>query len=164
MRQQYVKYGVNLGWLIGPENKIMMVYQRCSTEEVQCVEDTSWRDFSGGDVLPEFLVEAVTLDMVLNQEAGSSDEEELEETLVCPYVNCRREFRSSRKIVAHSEWHRSQIAIQKYLQNRRSLFNQRANGNFASPPINSPKIVVSREWQFNTLHILPRLITHTAAN
>ena len=117
MRHEYFPHGVDLGWLIDPQHKIMVVYKRYSTGRVYCVGNTSWRDLTGDDVLPEFVVKAVTLDMVLNQEAGSTDEEEIQPGFVCPLPHCREKFHRLSKFAAHTEWHRAQFAEQKYLQN-----------------------------------------------
>lgn len=49
--------------------------------------DHSWRDLSRGETLHGFNAEAVQLDIVLNQAAGSSSEDELQ--LTCPYPDCQ---------------------------------------------------------------------------
>lgn len=49
---------------------------------VQYSDSTAWRDLDGGDVLPGFKVRALNLEFNLNQDSGSSSEEEVD--LACP--------------------------------------------------------------------------------
>ncbi|KAJ3307639.1 hypothetical protein HDV04_002848, partial [Boothiomyces sp. JEL0838] len=64
----YFPHGVLLGWLIDPKNKIMIVYKKNAvTGDVDVSADDSWRNLSGDDILPGFVVESLDLDLVLNQ-------------------------------------------------------------------------------------------------
>ncbi|CEG42804.1 hypothetical protein F444_22744 [Plasmopara halstedii] len=109
MRLEYFPHGVQLGWLTDPKNRIMYEYkqytrQNCLVRRV----NSAWRDLDGGTVLPGFTLRFKDLDHVLDQESGSSSEEEVES--VCPVSACRLRFRSPGAIVAHVEWHRVESA------------------------------------------------------
>ena len=57
-----------LSWLIDPENKIMIVYKKNTvTGDVDVSADITWRNLSGGDILPGFVIESLDLDLVMNQ-------------------------------------------------------------------------------------------------
>jgi Uma2 family endonuclease len=56
MRHEYFQHGIELGWLIDPENKIMYVY-KLRGGNVMRVRDRSWRNLSGENVLPGFVLE-----------------------------------------------------------------------------------------------------------
>jgi Uma2 family endonuclease len=118
MRNEYFTHGVQLGWLIDPEHQIMIEYHKTNARTrrggVYASDDHSWRDLSGRETLPGFTVEAVQLDMVLNQAAGSSSEDEFEQPMVCPA--CGHESISWSQNTAHSEWHRIEIEKQKLRQ------------------------------------------------
>ena len=120
MRNEYFTHGVELGWLIDPEHRIMIEYKKTNARTrrggVYASDDHSWRNLSGQNVLPGFTVEAVQLDMVLNQASGSSSEDEFDEEIVCPLPNCLYTFTTLAEMASHAEWHRSENAKQKYLQ------------------------------------------------
>ncbi|CAI5724713.1 hypothetical protein KXD40_003421 [Peronospora effusa] len=118
MRNEYFQHGVRLGWLIDPRpgHQHMYEYYLDETGGVQCSDNTAWRDLSGGNVLPGFTLMSTVLEMVLNQDPGSSEEEEVD--LECPYPTCRQRFRYPGAFTAHVEWHRAERARQKYLAKR----------------------------------------------
>ncbi|KAG1708647.1 hypothetical protein DVH05_022276 [Phytophthora capsici] len=118
MRDEYFQHGVQLGWLIDPRPKVQLMYEYYLDDngDVQCSDTNAWRDLDGGDVLPGFKIRAPTLEMVLNQDSGSSSEEEVDFT--CPERGCRKRFRSRSAWTAHTEWHREETAIAKYLAKR----------------------------------------------
>ncbi|CAI5729156.1 unnamed protein product [Peronospora farinosa] len=118
MRNEYFKHGVRLGWLIDPRPGYQHMYEYYLDETggVQCSDNTAWRDLSGGNVLPGFTLMSTVLEMVLNQDPGSSEEEEVD--LECPYPTCRQRFRYPGAFTAHVEWHRAERARQKYLAKR----------------------------------------------
>jgi hypothetical protein len=58
----------------------------------------------------------VVLEMVLNQDSGSSGEEEV--NLTYTERGCGQKFNRRRAFAAHSEWHREEEAIATYLANR----------------------------------------------
>ncbi|KAG1693800.1 hypothetical protein DVH05_022904 [Phytophthora capsici] len=76
MRSEYFPHGVQLGWLIDPRNKIMYEYKRHG-QGVRRVGNSAWRDLDGGTVLPGFTLHCEDLDSMLDQESGSSSEEEV---------------------------------------------------------------------------------------
>ena len=117
MRTEYFQPGVQLGWLIDPRpnHHIMYEYKINAEGEVNCDGVTRWRDLDGGDVLPGFKLGGVVLDMVLNQDPGSSFEEEVD--FDCPERGCGKRFRSRGAFVADVEWHRQERAIAKYEAN-----------------------------------------------
>ncbi|KAF1781910.1 Zinc finger C2H2-type/integrase DNA-binding domain [Phytophthora cactorum] len=82
--------------------------------DVQCSGNSVWRDLDGGDVLPGFRIRSVVLEMALNQDLGSSSEEEVD--FACPERGCTKRFRSRGAWTAHAEWHREERAIAKYLE------------------------------------------------
>jgi hypothetical protein len=53
-RNEFFSRGVELGWLIDPENRIMIEYKKNNVStrsgEVSCLDNHSWGDLSGGDV------------------------------------------------------------------------------------------------------------------
>lgn len=51
MRQEYFTHGVQLGWLIDPQNKIMVEYKRYPTDAPYRVGRTDWCDLDGGKCL-----------------------------------------------------------------------------------------------------------------
>ncbi|EGZ29174.1 hypothetical protein PHYSODRAFT_322716 [Phytophthora sojae] len=69
MRREYFPHGVELGWLIDPENKLMYEYKR-DDEGVRCVDSNTWRDLHGGTVLPGFTLASGGLDKVLEEASG----------------------------------------------------------------------------------------------
>jgi Uma2 family endonuclease len=125
MMNVYFPHGVELGWIIDPEHRIMIEYKKTNTRTrhggVYRSDDQSWRDLSGGDVLPGFIVRAEVLDLVLNQEPGSSSEDEFEQPIVCPI--CGHQMATLSENAAHSERHREDAAIQK-LRHRRASRSQ----------------------------------------
>ncbi|RLN06598.1 hypothetical protein BBO99_00005009 [Phytophthora kernoviae] len=56
----------------------MYEYYLDKNGEVQCAANTAWGDLDGGDVLPGFKIRSAMLEMVLNQDSGSSSEEEVD--------------------------------------------------------------------------------------
>lgn len=113
MRNEYFQHGVQLGWLIDPHPPHRRMYEYFVDEHghVQCSEDSSWRNLGGRDVLPGLTLLCVDLEMVLNQDSGSSSEEEVD--LTCPL--CSAHLRSLSAWAAHGEGHRAQHARQTYL-------------------------------------------------
>ncbi|KAE9044575.1 hypothetical protein PR003_g1943 [Phytophthora rubi] len=118
MRNEYFQHGVQLGWLIDPRPDFQRMYEYYLDDDgdVQCSDNIAWRDLDGGGVLPGFKIRAPALEMVLNQDSGSSSEDEVD--LVCPYPRCNKRFRSSGAFTAHVEWHREERSISKYLAKR----------------------------------------------
>ena len=119
MREEYFQHGILLGWLIDPKNKIMIEYilengNVVCTRDAHGHADQSWRNLSGRDVLPGFIIKAITLDKLENQDPGSSDEEELE--LRCNYPNCSHVSSTLSENAAHAEWHRDEASDRRYLQ------------------------------------------------
>jgi Uma2 family endonuclease len=114
MRNEYFPHGVQLGWLIDPrpEYRVIYEYKLDANGHVYCVGNHEWRDLDGGAVLPGFSLNKTDLEMVLNQDSGSSSEEEID--LECPYPQCRKQIRSPGAHAAHAEWHREERAIAKY--------------------------------------------------
>ncbi|KAJ8574995.1 hypothetical protein ON010_g4217 [Phytophthora cinnamomi] len=62
----------------------------------------------GGTVLPGFTLNCEDLDDVLDQESGSSSEEEVDFT--CPAHGCTERFNRRGAYAAHAEWHRAESA------------------------------------------------------
>ncbi|GMF13144.1 unnamed protein product [Phytophthora lilii] len=118
MRNEYFQHGVQLGWLIDPRPDFQRMYEYYLDDNgnVQCSDNTAWRDLDGGDVLPGFTLVSTDLEMVLNQDSGSSSEDKVD--LVCPYPRCNKRFRSPGACVAHVEWHRAERSRQKFLAKR----------------------------------------------
>ncbi|CAI5717418.1 unnamed protein product [Peronospora effusa] len=118
MRNEFFQHGVRLGWLIDPRPDCQRMYEYYLDNNggVQCSDNTAWRDISGGNVLPGFTLMSTVLEMVLNQNSGSSSEEEVD--LECPYPTCIERFRYPGAIAAHVEWHRVERVCQKYRANR----------------------------------------------
>ncbi|CEG40554.1 conserved hypothetical protein [Plasmopara halstedii] len=118
MRNEYFQHGVELGWLIDPRPDFQRMYEYYldETGNVQCSDNFEWRDLDGGNVLPGFKIREPVLEMVLNQDPGSSSEDEVD--LVCPFPGCNKRFRSHGAIAAHVEWHREERSISKYLAKR----------------------------------------------
>ncbi|EEY60085.1 uncharacterized protein PITG_12378 [Phytophthora infestans T30-4] len=121
MRNDYFQHGVQLGWLIDPRPDLQRMYEYYFDDngDVQCSDNSAWRDLDGGDVLPGFKMRAPVLEMVLNQDSGSSSEDEVD--LLCPYPRCNKRFRSYGACAAHAEWHRKERSISKYLAKRENL-------------------------------------------
>ncbi|KAF4039293.1 putative restriction endonuclease [Phytophthora infestans] len=120
MRNGYFQHGVQLGWLIDPRPDFQRMYEYYLDDngDVQCSDNSAWRDLDGGDVLPGFKMRAPVLEMVLNQDSGSSSEDEVD--LLCPAPRCNRQFRSYGASAAHAEWHREERSISKYLAKRKN--------------------------------------------
>ncbi|ETI32881.1 hypothetical protein F443_20383 [Phytophthora nicotianae P1569] len=118
MRIEYFPHGVQLGWLIDPKNKIMYEYKRYAQGNrlVRRFGNSAWRDLDGGTVLPGFTLNCEDLDDVLNQESGSSSEEEVD--LTCPEHGCTERFNRCGAFVAHAEWHRAESARARRRANR----------------------------------------------
>ncbi|KAG1698588.1 hypothetical protein DVH05_014455 [Phytophthora capsici] len=112
MRNEYFQHGV---WLIDPRPDCHKMYEYYLDEhgQVQCSDDTTWRNLDGRDVLPGFTLLCVELEMALEIDPGSMSEEE--EDLVCPYSKCRQIFKTRGAIAAHVAWHFDEHAIQRYL-------------------------------------------------
>ncbi|KAL7690549.1 putative restriction endonuclease type II [Plasmopara halstedii] len=110
MWREYFPHGVQLGWLIDPKNKIMYEYKRYARGNrlVRRVGNSASRDLDGGTVLPGFTLNCEDLDDVLDQESGSSSEEEVD--LVCPVPACGLRLRTYGECAAHAEWHRAESA------------------------------------------------------
>ncbi|ETO58879.1 hypothetical protein F444_22744 [Phytophthora nicotianae P1976] len=110
MRREYFPHGVQLGWLIDPKNEIMYEYKRYARGNrlVRRVGKCAWRDLDGATVLPGFTLNCEDLDDVLDQESGSSSEEEV--NLVCPVPACGLRLRTYGALAAHTEWHRAERA------------------------------------------------------
>ncbi|CEG44242.1 Zinc finger, C2H2 [Plasmopara halstedii] len=117
MRDEYIPHGVQLGWLIDPrpQHRIIYEYKLDEHGQVHCVHNHKWRDLDGGNVLPGFRLRSVKLEMVLNQDSGSSSEEEVD--LPCPIPRCRTRLRTLGSLTAHVEDHRTERAIAKYVAN-----------------------------------------------
>ncbi|KAJ3308122.1 hypothetical protein HDV04_001734 [Boothiomyces sp. JEL0838] len=117
MKRDYFPNGIMLGWLIDPEHKIMIVYKKnADTGEADVSEDTSWRNLYGDEALPGFVLESLDLDLVLNQQPGSSSEDEMDAAYYCR--KCNMEFKKDSEMAKHSEWHRSQAQKAKFLRNQ----------------------------------------------
>ncbi|KAJ3325319.1 N-acetyl-glucosamine-6-phosphate deacetylase [Boothiomyces sp. JEL0866] len=86
------------------------------TGDVDVSADFSWRNLYGDEVLPEFIVEYLDLDLVLNQEPGSSSEDEMDAAYYCR--KCDMEFKKDSEMAKHSEWHQSQAQKAKFLRNQ----------------------------------------------
>ncbi|KAE9349358.1 hypothetical protein PF008_g6944 [Phytophthora fragariae] len=114
MRLEYFPHGVQLGWLIDPKNKIMYEYKRYARGDrlVWRVGDSAWRRLDGGTVLPGFTLSCEALDGVLDQESGSSSEEEVD-------IVCGVRLRTYGEYAAHAESHRSESAERAKLRARR---------------------------------------------
>lgn len=110
MRREYFPHGVQLGWLIDLKNKIMHEYKRDTRGDrlVRRVGNSAWRDLDGGTVLPGFTLSCEDLDDVLDQESGSSSEEEVDWT--CSVHGCTERFNRRGAFTAHAEWHRVENA------------------------------------------------------
>ncbi|KAJ3314951.1 hypothetical protein HDV04_004751 [Boothiomyces sp. JEL0838] len=109
--------GYQRRWLIDPKNKIMIVYKKNAvTGIVDVSADDSWKNLSGDDILPGFVIESLDLDLVLDQGPGSSSEDELEEPECCR--RCNLEFKKDSEMAKHAEWHRSQAQKAKFLRNQ----------------------------------------------
>lgn len=110
MRREYFPHGVQLGWLIDPRYKIMYEYKRYTRGNrlVRRVGNSAWRDLDGGAVLPGFTLNGEDLAAVLNQESGSSSEEEVDFT--CQEHGCAERFNRRGAFAAHVEWHRAESA------------------------------------------------------
>ncbi|KAJ3251789.1 hypothetical protein HK103_002066, partial [Boothiomyces macroporosus] len=91
-------------------------HKNAVTGDVDVSADDSWRNLSGDDILPGFVVESLDLDLVLNQQPGSSSEDELEEPEYCR--RCNLEFKKDSEMAKHAEWHRSQAQKAKFLRNQ----------------------------------------------
>ncbi|KAE9019690.1 hypothetical protein PR003_g13264 [Phytophthora rubi] len=118
MRNEYFQHGVQLGWLIDPRPDFQRMYEYYLDDngDVQCSDNIEWRDLEGGDVLPGFTLVRTDLEMVLNQDSGSSSEDDVD--LVCSYPRCNKRFRSPGAWAAHAEWHRAERSRQKFLAKR----------------------------------------------
>lgn len=117
MRDEYFPNGVQLGWLIDPrpQHRIMYEYKLNADGQVYREHVRKWRNLDGGNVLPGFLLNKIDLDMVLNQDAGSSSEDEDDEVdFMCPERKCRKRCLSRGEWTAHAEEHRAERARQKY--------------------------------------------------
>ncbi|KAJ3250407.1 hypothetical protein HK103_003546, partial [Boothiomyces macroporosus] len=90
--------------------------KNADTGEADVSEDTSWRNLYGDEVLPGFVVESLDLDLVLNQQPGSSSEDEMDAAYYCR--KCNLEFKKDSEMAKHSEWHRSQAQKAKFLRNQ----------------------------------------------
>ncbi|KAL7692018.1 putative restriction endonuclease type II, Zinc finger C2H2-type [Plasmopara halstedii] len=110
MRREYFPHGVQLGWLIDPKNKIMYEYKRYTRGKrlVRRVGNSAWRDLDGGTVLPGFTLYCGDLDIALDEESGSSSEEEVD--LTCPEHGCTERFNRRGAFAAHAESHRAASA------------------------------------------------------
>lgn len=119
-------------FIIGPNRDVRMPDVAYIPRDIfrNLTQQQQWT-YRGEPFAPSFVVQVDTLtgpqsqlDALdykmkhLNQEPGSSDEEEIKEALVCPYANCRQEFHSRSEFAAHVEWHRAEIAKQKYFERR----------------------------------------------
>ncbi|KAK1946510.1 hypothetical protein P3T76_002063 [Phytophthora citrophthora] len=120
MRNEYFQHGVQLGWLIDPRPDYHKMYEYYLDEhgQVQCSDNTAWRDLDGRNVVPGFRIRSVVLDMVLSQDSGSSSEDEVD--FACPERGCRKRFRSRGAWTSHAEWHRAERAIDKFLAKQNS--------------------------------------------
>ncbi|KAL3661892.1 hypothetical protein V7S43_013185 [Phytophthora oleae] len=78
MRNEYSQHGVQLSWLIDPRPDCHKMYEYYLDEhgQIQCSDDTAWRNLDGRDVLPGFNLVCVDLDMALSMDPGSVSEEE----------------------------------------------------------------------------------------
>lgn len=102
MRYEYFRHGVQLGWLIDPRPGHYKMYEYYLNErgQVKCSDDTAWRDLDGRDVLPGFTLTSTDLEMVLDQDPGSSSEEEVD--FACPERGCGKRMRSRGAWAAHA--------------------------------------------------------------
>lgn len=99
MRDEYFPNGVRLGWLIDPhpDRRCMYVYRLDDQGQATCDASSAWRDLHGEDVLPGFELSAATLEMVVSQDTGSSEEEEEKRVdLACQMPGCGELFSSVR--------------------------------------------------------------------
>ncbi|GMF64427.1 unnamed protein product [Phytophthora lilii] len=83
---------------------------------VRRVGNSAWRDLDGATVLPGFTLNCEDLDDVLDQESGSSSEEEVD--LTCPEHGCTERFNRRGAFAAHAEWHRAESARARRRANR----------------------------------------------
>ncbi|DBA02333.1 TPA: hypothetical protein N0F65_006208 [Lagenidium giganteum] len=118
MRNEYFKHGVQLGRVIDPRPGYEKIYEYFLDEdgELQRSIETTWRDLNGRDVLPGFEVRSDALDLVLNQESGLSEEEEL--NISCQIPGCGKRLRSLGKHAAHALRHLEDSAIARHRAKR----------------------------------------------
>ncbi|DAZ94994.1 TPA: hypothetical protein N0F65_000626 [Lagenidium giganteum] len=81
---------------------------RSGNRLVRRLSNESWRDLDGGAVLPGFTLFCEDLDAVVDQESGSSSEEEVD--LVCPYSECTARLPTAGAFATHAGWHRATSA------------------------------------------------------
>ncbi|KAL1922243.1 uncharacterized protein VTP21DRAFT_9782 [Calcarisporiella thermophila] len=96
-KDEYFPAGIELGWLIDPVNKSIYTFKRTVSGSVRR-HNHGWRDVTGRDVLPEFILDIMVMDNILSQSSsGSSDSEKIE----CP--KCDLTFKSDNKFIKHYE-------------------------------------------------------------
>jgi len=103
-KTEYFPAGVQLGWLLDPENKNIYVFKK-NARGVARRQNIGWRDVAGGDVLPGFVLKVWKIDQAISQlpsesSSGASDSEEVEE-IDCP--KCGSTFESYYSFIKHFE-------------------------------------------------------------
>ncbi|KAL1920698.1 uncharacterized protein VTP21DRAFT_1075 [Calcarisporiella thermophila] len=107
----YFPAGVELGWLIDPDNKKIYVFKKTRNGSVRRYSH-EWKNVSGGNVLPRFVLKIRLVEDVISQEpseSGSSSQGNLE--IHCP--ECTEIFSDRFSFVSHYEdeharkWHNS---------------------------------------------------------
>ncbi|KAL1920699.1 uncharacterized protein VTP21DRAFT_1076 [Calcarisporiella thermophila] len=109
-KEIYFNAGVDLGWLINPANKKIYIFEKTLNGSVRRYSH-EWKNVSGGNVLPRFVLKIRLVEDVISQESsepGSSSQENLE--IHCP--ECTEIFSDRLDFIDHYEeeharkWHK----------------------------------------------------------